>query len=138
MRRVLLLSVVFCFVLYWCPLVSAEEISGAISLSPDASLGDVLRDLSSRSGVVFVGDVASIAREGGFVDVVFDVMQPLRGSIGSTYTMREWAGLWAAGQQRYGLGQRGIFFLHTPNAAGLSTPVDGMDGFVPLIPMRAV
>jgi hypothetical protein len=31
------------------------------------------------------------------------------------------------------VGQRAMFFLHAPSAAGLSTPVDGMEGIVPVI-----
>jgi hypothetical protein len=30
-----------------------------------------------------------------------------------------------------------MFFLHAPSAAGLSPPVDGMAGVVPLVPMGA-
>jgi hypothetical protein len=59
------------------------------------------------------------------------------GSVGEVYTVREWAGLWAGGQQRYTVGQRAMFFFHAPGAGGLSSPVDGMEGVVPLVPMGA-
>jgi hypothetical protein len=97
----------------------------------------VLQDLSSRADVVFVGQVESIERTAGVVTVTFRVQQAVLGQVGSEYTLREWAGLWAAGQQRYRQGERAMVFLHAPGAAGLSSPVDGLDGVVPLIPMGA-
>jgi len=65
--------------------------------------------------------------------VVFCVEQPLLGDVRTTYTLREWGGLWAAGQQRYAVGERVAVFLYAPGTAGLSSPVDGMDGIVPVV-----
>ena len=100
---------------------------------PDGSVGEALRNLASRAGVVFTGRVAEIHRKGGVVEVVFDVEQPLLGDVGGTYMLREWGGLWAAGQQRYAVGERVAVFLYVPGTAGLSSPVDGMDGIVPVV-----
>ena len=105
--------------------------------APDTTLGDALRSLASQAGVAFVGQVTGIQHTGGVVEVRFRVDQTLLGSPGPTYTLREWAGLWAAGQQRYALGQSALLFLHAPGAAGLSSPVDGMEGVVPLLPIAA-
>jgi hypothetical protein len=102
--------------------------------APDTSVGAALRNLASRAGVVFVGQVTGIQRQGGVVEVRFSVQRAVLGPVGATYTLREWAGLWAAGQPRYAVGQRAMIFLHAPSAAGLSSPVDGMDGIVPLLP----
>ena len=100
---------------------------------PDASVGEALRNLASRAGVAFTGRVVEIRREGGVVEVVFAVEQPLLGDVGATYTLREWGGLWAAGQQRYAVGDRVAVFLYAPGGSGLSSPVDGMDGVVPVV-----
>jgi hypothetical protein len=98
--------------------------------------------LAARAGVVFVGQVQRIEPKGGVAEVTFQVLQPVLGVVGGTYVMREWAGRWTGGQQRYWVGQRAMFFLHAPSVsangeAGLSSPVDGMVGVVPLVPMGA-
>jgi hypothetical protein len=105
--------------------------------APDASLGGALRSLATRAGVVFVGQVVKVEPKAGVVEVTFRVDQPVQGAVGGSYTLREWAGLWANGQPRYVPGQRAMVFLHAPGAAGLSTPVDDMDGVVPVITTAA-
>jgi hypothetical protein len=109
---------------------------------PATSVGGVLRGMAARAGVVFVGQVLRIEPKGGAVEVTFQVQQAVLGVVGGTYVMREWAGRWTGGQQRYWVGQRAMFFLHAPSVspnggAGLSSPVDGMMGVVPLVPMGA-
>jgi hypothetical protein len=101
------------------------------------SVGGVLRSLASRAGIVFVGQVQAIRSNGGVTEVVFAVQKPVIGEVGDTYTVREWSGRWTGGQQHYRVGQRSMIFLYAPNAAGLSSPVDGMAGVVPVIPMGA-
>ncbi len=103
----------------------------------DTSVGGALRSLAGRAGVVFVGQVVAVERKGGVMEVRFRVQQVVLGAVGVTYTLREWAGLWAGGQQRYTVGQRAMWFFNPPNGAGLSSPVDGMEGVVPLVPMGA-
>jgi hypothetical protein len=105
------------------------------SVVPARSVAGVLRSLASRAGVVFVGQVQSIVPKAGVVEITFQVQQSVLGGVVGTYVLREWAGRWAGGQQRFRIGQRAMFFLHAPGAAGLSSPVDGMAGVVPLIPM---
>jgi hypothetical protein len=102
-----------------------------------STVGGKLRSLAARSGVVFLGRVESIDRQPGGVTVTFTVLQPVLGNPGATYTLREWAGLWTMGRQRFTVGQRALFFLHPPGAGGLSSPVDGMDGVVPFLPNSA-
>ena len=111
--------------------------AASTSTTPSASVAGVLRTLASRAGVVFVGQVQSIVPKAGVVEITFQVQQPVLGVVGGTYVLREWAGRWTGGQQRYRIGQRAMFFLHTPSAAGLSSSVDGMAGIVPLVPMGA-
>ncbi len=109
---------------------------------PPASLGGVLRGMAARAGVVFVGQVEKIEPKDGMVEITFTVQQPVLGVVGGTYVMREWAGRWTGGQQRYWVGQRAMFFLHAPRVSangemGLSSPVDGMAGVVPVVPVGA-
>jgi hypothetical protein len=103
----------------------------------DTSVGGALRSLASRAAVVFAGQVQTIERKGGVVEVVFRVDQVMQGDVGATYTLREWGGLWSAGEQRYRVGQRAMMFLHAGSVGGLSSPVDGMEGVVPVVPMGA-
>ena len=70
--------------------------------------------------------------ETGVVEIVFAVEDAVRGVSGATYTVREWAGLWPAGDTPFVVGQRYLMLLHTPSAAGLSSPVGGMDGAIPI------
>jgi hypothetical protein len=112
------------------------QTSTAVAVAVDTTLGGALRSLASRAGVVFVGQVVSVVRKAGVVEVRFAVEQTVMGSVGDTYTLREWAGLWTGGQQRYRVGQRAMFFFHAAKGeAGLSSPVDGAEGVLPLVPM---
>jgi hypothetical protein len=109
--------------------------------TPEHTLGDALRHLASHAGVAFVGTVQKIDPPApgrpGVVTVTFGVDQPVLGAPGTVFTLREWSGLWTLGRQRYAPGQRALFFFHPPNAAGLSSPVDGQEGIVPLVPTTA-
>jgi hypothetical protein len=114
----------------------AEPFTNSTAAQP-TSVNSVLRSLASRAGLVFVGRVESIRPNGGIMEIVFAVQQRVIGEVGDTYTLREWSGRWVGGQQHYRVGQRAMVFLYAPNAAGLSSPVDGMTGVVPIIPMGA-
>jgi hypothetical protein len=109
--------------------------------TPEHTLGDTLRHLSAHAGTAFLGTVQTIElptpAQPGVVTITFQVITPVLGSPGSVFTVHEWAGLWTLGRQRYTLGQRALFFFHPPNDAGLSSPVDGMEGIIPLIPTTA-
>jgi hypothetical protein len=100
---------------------------------------DALHQMSDAAGVIFVGEVTAIRQRAGengasgVVEVDFRVDEAIRGCVaGSTYTMREWAGLWAAGDQRYHAGQRLLMLLHAPGTGGMSSPVGGADGAIPV------
>lgn len=104
----------------------------AAASTPETTLDDVFGRLAGRAGFIFAGTVQSIERKNGVVEVGLAVEQVLQGNPGTHYILREWAGLWPPGQQRYRPGQRALFFLRAPGTAGLSSPVDGLDGVVPL------
>jgi hypothetical protein len=46
--------------------------------------------------------------------------------------MREWAGLWPGDNQRYRVGQRLLMLLYAPSPAGMSSPIGGLDGAIPI------
>lgn len=119
-------------------LAHAQETAPTPQTLPQ-TLEDALHQLSDAAGVVFVGEVVAIRhREGangssGVVEVDFRVDQAVRGcTAGGIYTLREWAGLWSGGDQRYRIGQRLLMLLHTPGASGMTSPVGGMDGAIPI------
>jgi hypothetical protein len=102
--------------------------------SPD----DALHAMSQMAGVIFTGQVIAVRRHEaldgatGVVEIEFAVEDAVRGVSGGTYTLREWAGLWAAGDAPFCVGQRFLMLLYAPGTAGLSSPVDGMDGAIPI------
>ena len=98
-----------------------------------------LGTLADAAAVIFTGTVTAVRRvapaapgAAGIVEVDFEVTDAVRGVTGSTYTLREWAGLWPGNDQPFAHGQRYLMLLHTPNAAGLSSPVGGPDGAIPI------
>lgn len=115
--------------------VSAQ--TAAPTLAPGAE--DALHALSQSAAVIFAGQVTAIRRhEGvdgatGVVEVDFAVEDAVRGVSSSTYTLREWAGLWAAGAEPFCVGRRYLMLLHAPGRAGLSSPVGGTDGAIPIL-----
>ena len=97
-----------------------------------------LHQMSDQAAVIFVGTVADVQRKegngigSGVVEIRFDLEQPIRGCSGSSYTLREWGGLWAANDARFHVGEHLLMLLHAPSSTGLSSPVGGMDGAIPL------
>ncbi|MBB5317020.1 hypothetical protein RBB73_14850 [Tunturiibacter empetritectus] len=100
---------------------------------------DVLHEMSDRAGVIFMGQVLAVRLPGGagpasgIVEVDFRVDRAILGCrAGEPYVLREWGGLWAGGGQRYRVGQRLLMLLHAPSAGGMSSPVGGLDGAIPI------
>jgi hypothetical protein len=106
-------------------LARGQEATSASSEQPQTVV-DVLHQLSDKAAVIFAGQVVAIRRpNGGVVEVEFRVDQAIRGCTARThYVLREWAGLW--------VGQRLLMLLHAPGAAGMSSPVGGLDGAIPI------
>jgi hypothetical protein len=95
---------------------------------------DILHQFSDKAEVIFAGQVLAIRRPNdGVIEVEFRVDQAIRGcTAGTPYVLREWAGLWAGDNQRYRVGQRLLMLLHAPSAAGMSSPIGGLDGAIPI------
>ena len=104
--------------------------------TPPATATEALQTMAGRAAIIFAGHVVAIDRQdaAGFVDVRFHVDDAVRGvPANSSYVMREWAGLWAGGVQRYQVGQRFMMLLHSRGPSGLSSPVNGRDGAIPIL-----
>ncbi len=97
-----------------------------------------LHDMTRLAEVIFAGRVirirrrAGVAGAAGTVEIEFDVENAIRGVAGDTCTLREWAGLWPAGDEPFRVGQRYLMLLHAPGASGLSSPIGGADGAIPI------
>ena len=120
-------------------LASAAAVAGQ-AVAPPATPESVLLSLAERAQVIFAGRVVAVARQdaAGYVDVRFHVDDAVRGCAGtSVYVLREWAGLWAGQAERYRVGDRRLMFLTGRGPSGMSGPVDGLDGAVPLISAAA-
>ena len=121
------------------------EPSGTTAAAAPESTEAALEEMAGRAGVIFAGEVMAVRHPQGFagspqdaaegmVEVEFQVDVAVEGvAEGSRFVLREWAGLWAGGVERYRVGQRLMLFLHAPDAHGVTSPVDGMDGVMPLI-----
>lgn len=102
------------------------------------SVEDVLHQMSDRADIIFIGEVTAIrphddgGMAAGFVEVDFRIDQAIRGCTGGTYVLKEWAGLWSGDARRYQTGRRLLMLLHAPGASGMSSPVGGMDGAIPI------
>jgi hypothetical protein len=118
------------------PQTSTMASSGGVAVAQNVE--DALHQMSDRADVIFVGQVVAIRPHdgdgmgAGFVEVDFQVDQAIRGCAGGAYALREWAGLWSGNANRYRVGQRLLMMLHAPGASGLSSPVDGLDGAIPI------
>ena len=119
-------------------IVAPKVLVGATSVVP-ADMAAVLTGLAARAGVIFAGHVTEILRndEAGYVDVVFRIDTAVRGcGRNSNYMLREWAGLWTGQQERYRVGARLLMLLAARGPSGMSAPVGGMAGAIPLLAGR--
>lgn len=114
-----------------------QKISQAQTASQAQTTEEALHSMSRRAGVIFTGQVVGVRRlagEGaGVVEIEFRVDDTIRGVRGGKYAVREWAGLWPGGETPFVVGQRYLMLLHAPGRGGLSSPVGGMDGAIPLV-----
>jgi hypothetical protein len=109
------------------------QVAAAEPVQPQTVV-DILHQFSDKADVIFAGQVLAIRRPNdGVVEVEFRVDQAIRGcTAGTPYVLREWAGLWAGDSRRYLVGQSLLMLLHAPSAAGMSSPIGGLDGAIPI------
>ncbi len=123
-------------------LALATQCGHAQTLPPTlpSATESALHAMSRLAGVIFAGRVIAVRRDDGIgingatgvVEIEFAVDDAIRGVSSGAYTLREWAGLWPAGDQPFRVGQRFLMLLHTPGPAGLSSPIGGTDGAIPI------
>lgn len=112
--------------------------AAAQAWQPPQTTDAALQAMTDAAGVIFTGTVTGVHRaaqtesSAGIVEIDFAVTDAIRGVTGSTYSVREWAGLWQANDEPFRPGQRYLMLLHAPNSAGLSSPVGGTDGAIPI------
>jgi hypothetical protein len=123
-----------CLALFLFSILAPSAIAQAVFRNTAPALPAVV----GRSGIIFVGKVTSIesSRETcclATVRVTFHVEQAMRGDVrvGEQFSIREWAGLWSGGP-RYRVGERLVLFLYPPSKLGLTSPVAGKWGRVPV------
>ena len=118
--------------------VGAPAQTAAVPGAAAQTTEDALHAMSRRAAVIFAGRVVAVRRQdggngaSGVGEIDFAVDETIRGVSGGGYTLREWAGLWAAGDAPFRVGQHYLMLLHAPSAAGLSSPGDGADGGIPI------
>jgi hypothetical protein len=111
----------------------------------EARFSPLRHSLTLQSGYIFSGTVKAVERlaprTSGSVAVMrisFYVDQGLRGTrTGQTLVIREWSGLWQAGE-RYRPGERVMLFLYPPSKLGLTSAVGGASGRFPVDPAGQV
>jgi len=94
-----------------------------------------LTTVQRAAGTIFRGTVVSVqalkaTRSGEMetVQVTFRIDDAFRGvRNGQSFTIREWSGLWLAGE-RYRVGEQVVLFLYPPSKLGLTSPVGGRFG----------
>jgi hypothetical protein len=107
----------------------------ALAQFPAATAAE-LQLMASNAAVIFSGQVVAISRQdtAGFVDIRFRIDTPVRNCPqAGFYVLREWAGLWQDDPARYIVGQRRLMLLTARGPSGLSSPVGGSDGAIPLV-----
>ncbi len=134
--RILWLWTVFAPVCGWTQVRGrANAVAGVDAAGNPQTVEAALHLMSDQAAIIFIGTVAEIDRDttaGTVVEIHFTVEQAIRGCSSGAYTLREWAGLWTANDSRYRVGQRLLLLLHAPGVSGLSSPVGGLDGAIPL------
>ena len=114
-------------------------LSGAASAQGPAITGFAavpnLIHLTRSSRYIFSGTVTSVGKavavtpsDVATMQITFRVEQAVLGvRTGQILTIREWTGLWDAGE-RYRPGERVMLFLYPPSRLGLTSPVGGAQG----------
>jgi hypothetical protein len=124
----------------WGWLLLAALCAGSAAAQVSTAASAELQSMAGHAAVVFTGQVVDIARNdpAGFVDIRFHIERSIRGAPKSgSYVLREWAGLWIGNPDRYHVGERRLMLLPARGPAGMSCPIGGTDGAIPLIATAA-
>ena len=99
-----------------------------------------LEQMVASSGMIFLGRVEDVSLSGDDrVRITFRVLDGVRGArTGETAAVEEWRGLWVAGHERYQPGETLLLFFHPRSKLGLTSPVGGDSGRLPITPHRQI
>lgn len=125
-----------CALCFAAPLASVAKGQGASAAAAAPGQFDPLLQMAARASIIFAGQVESVTPRHplGYVDVKFRIEEAVRGcNKTGAYVLREWAGLWTGHPERFHTGQRMIVLLQARGPSGLSAPVDGMVGVIPVV-----
>lgn len=124
-----------CLVVFLCATVHAQ------SAPPPSTTEDALRQMFDQAAIIFTGQVTAVRHAAspngstGTLEVDFSIDDAIRGTTAhTTYTLREWAGLAPDSDASFLVGHRYLMLLHSPGPSGLTSPVGGPDGVIPLLP----
>jgi len=116
-------------------LLLCAAISHAQLPAPPVTTEDALHEMLAQAGVVFTGQVTAIRHTGSILEVDFAIDEAILGVTSSTtYTLHEWTGPAPAASHQFEIGRRYLMFLHARGPGGLSSPVGGPDGAIPIVP----
>ncbi|HWG16924.1 MAG TPA: hypothetical protein VN678_03630 [Acidobacteriaceae bacterium] len=109
--------------------------------APPATTEDALRQMFDQAAIIFTGQVTAVRHTAsangstGTLEIDFSIDDAIRGSAShTTYTLREWAGLAPDSVSPFLAGHRYLMLLHSPGPSGLTSPVGGPDGVIPIVP----
>ena len=109
--------------------------------APPATTEDALRQMFDQAGIIFTGQVTAVrltaTAQGptGVLEVDFSIDDAIRGTAArTTYILREWGGLTPNADTPFLVGHRYLVLLHSPGPSGLTSPVGGPDGVIPIVP----
>lgn len=109
-------------------------------LAAQRALGPHWRKIARSAGTIFVGTVLGVenARTPGqsvpIIQIRFRVEHPIAGMReAETFTLREWSGAWSI-HRPMRRGEKLLVFLYAPSRLGLSSPVGGALGQIPIDP----
>jgi len=107
----------------------------------------MLQQMAALSGQIFLGHVVGIKFLGNtqnnnisdwpdgsrIVEITFQAEDCVTGCVtNQLVVLHEWASLWRGQPHRYTIGQQAVWMFYPPNAAGISSPVNGILGVLPV------
>jgi len=138
-RRRILLAALAAFALL--ATASHAQLPAPPATTPPLTTEEALRQMFDQAAVVFIGQVTAVHHtnssngSAGVIEIEFAVDDAIAGvAPNTTYTLREWTGLAPNDDSAFVIARRYLMFLHAPGPGGLSSPVGGPDGAIPILP----
>ena len=135
-------------ILGWAALLGCGMAAAQTSLQappqPPTTTAAALEEISRQAGRILVGTVVDVHLAGGgrpvdwpdgerMMEITLQAEDCVRGCApGQRFVLREWASLWRGQPHRYRVGQRAVWMLYPQSTSGVSSPVCGMLGVLPI------